>query len=94
MLSGVACATIAEVRKRGDEFWSEFEFYLSDLIVGLVLDVLLVGLMATPAVIGKHHKAHNAKGGLPSPPLILLDFAWSSPASNEQSFAMDSSIWL
>lgn len=28
-----ACATVAEVRKRGDEFWSEFEFYLSDLLV-------------------------------------------------------------
>lgn len=27
------CATVAEVRKRGDEFWSEFEFYLSDLLV-------------------------------------------------------------
>lgn len=23
------CATVAEVRKRGDEFWAEFEFYLS-----------------------------------------------------------------
>ena len=29
------CATVAEVRKRGDEFWSEFEFYLSDLLVRL-----------------------------------------------------------
>lgn len=28
-----ACATVAEVRKRGEEFWSEFEFYLSDLLV-------------------------------------------------------------
>ncbi len=27
------CATVAELRKRGDEFWSEFEFYLSDLLV-------------------------------------------------------------
>ena len=57
-----ACATIAEVRKRGEDFWSEFEFYLSDLTVGLVLDVLLVGLMATPAVISKHHVAHNSTG--------------------------------
>lgn len=24
---------MAELRKRGDEFWSEFEFYLSDLLV-------------------------------------------------------------
>lgn len=57
-----ACATYAEVTKRGKEFWNEFEYYLSDLTVGLVLDVLLVGLMATPAVIGKHHAAHNATG--------------------------------
>jgi N-glycosylase/DNA lyase len=28
------CATVAEVRKRGEDFWAEFEFYLSDLIVG------------------------------------------------------------
>ncbi|KDD72152.1 hypothetical protein H632_c3782p0, partial [Helicosporidium sp. ATCC 50920] len=26
-----ACATVAEVRKRGPDFWSEFELYLSDL---------------------------------------------------------------
>lgn len=60
-----ACATYAEVSKRGKEFWNEFEYYLSDLTVGLVLDVLLVGLMATPAVIGKHHAAHNATGNSP-----------------------------
>jgi hypothetical protein len=47
------CATVAEVRKRGDEFWGEFEFYLSDLLVGLVMDVVLVGLMAPTAVIGR-----------------------------------------
>lgn len=28
------CATVAELRKRGDDFWGEFEFYLSDLLVG------------------------------------------------------------
>jgi hypothetical protein len=27
---------VAEVRKRGEHFWTEFEFYLSDLVVGLV----------------------------------------------------------
>ncbi|GIL81612.1 hypothetical protein Vretimale_1224 [Volvox reticuliferus] len=46
------CATVAEVRKRGKKFWSEFEFYLSDLLVGLVLDVVLVSLMAPAAVLG------------------------------------------
>lgn len=46
------CATVAEVRKRGDDFWGEFEFYLSDLVVGCVLDCVLVGLLAPSAVIG------------------------------------------
>ena len=61
-LASAACATYAEVTKRGKEFWNEFEYYLSDLSVGLVLDVLLVGLMATPCVISKHHSAHSATG--------------------------------
>lgn len=47
------CATVAEVRKRGDEFWDEFEFYLSDLVVGCVLDVVLVTLMAPAMPIGR-----------------------------------------
>lgn len=51
-----ACATVAELRKRGDEFWGEFEFYLSDLVVGLVLDVVLVTLLAPVAVIGRTRK--------------------------------------
>ena len=44
---------MAELRKRGDDFWSEFEFYLSDLMVGLVLDVVLVTLIAPVAVLGR-----------------------------------------
>jgi len=56
-----ACATVAEVRKRGDEFWGEFEFYLSDLLVGLVLDVVLVTLLAPVAVPGRKRKV--VKGG-------------------------------
>lgn len=50
------CATVAEVRKRGDDFWGEFEFYLSDLVVGCVLDCVLVGLLAPSAVIGAKPK--------------------------------------
>ncbi|KAI8462697.1 MAG: hypothetical protein J3K34DRAFT_455167 [Monoraphidium minutum] len=56
-----ACATVAEVRKRGEEFWAEFEFYLSDLIVGVVLDVALVSLIAPRAVLGRTPMA--VKGG-------------------------------
>ena len=47
------CATVAEVRKRGEDFWNEFEFYLSDMLVGLVMDVVLVSLLAPVAVPGK-----------------------------------------
>eukprot|EP00210_Caulerpa_lentillifera_P003545 g3381.t1 len=46
------CATLAEVRKRGADFFDEFEFYLSDMIVGLVLDIALVSLLAPVAVVG------------------------------------------
>ena len=47
------CATFAEVQKRGEDFWSEFELYAADLLVGLVVDVALVGLLAPYARIGK-----------------------------------------
>ena len=50
------CATVAEVRKRGEEFWDEFEFYLSDMLVGLVMDVVLVSLLAPVAVAGRQRK--------------------------------------
>jgi len=54
------CTTVAEVRKRGKDFWAEFEFYLSDLFVGLVLDVVLVSLMAPVAVVGGASRAAMA----------------------------------
>lgn len=40
------------MRKRGEDFFAEFEFYLSDMIVGLVLDVALVSLLAPVAIVG------------------------------------------
>lgn len=54
---------MAEVRKRGDEFWGEFEFYLSDLMVGLVLDVVLVGLLAPVALKGRKPRAQTGCEG-------------------------------
>lgn len=51
------CATVAEVRKRADVFWEEFEFYLSDLVVGCVMDCVLVTLLAPSAVLGVSSKA-------------------------------------
>ncbi|PIN00983.1 hypothetical protein CDL12_26510 [Handroanthus impetiginosus] len=47
------CATYAEVKKRGKDFWAEFELYGADLLVGIVLDVVLVGLLAPRFHIGK-----------------------------------------
>ncbi|XP_027352196.1 protein RETICULATA, chloroplastic [Abrus precatorius] len=47
------CATFAEVQKRGKDFWAEFELYLADLLVGLVVNVALVGMLAPYARIGK-----------------------------------------
>lgn len=55
---------MAEVRKRGKDFWAEFEFYLSDLFVGLVLDVALVSLMAPAAVLGGVSRAAMSSGWL------------------------------
>mmetsp|Transcript_19718 Transcript_19718/g.54762 ORF Transcript_19718/g.54762 Transcript_19718/m.54762 type:complete len:421 (-) Transcript_19718:153-1415(-) len=56
------CATAAEVRKRGDEFWDEFEFYLSDMLVGIVMDVFIMTAISPVAVIGKEAKKAKASG--------------------------------
>ncbi|BFG15055.1 hypothetical protein CerSpe_013290 [Prunus speciosa] len=47
------CATFAEVQKRGKDFWAEFELYAVDLLVGIAVDVALVGMLAPYARIGK-----------------------------------------
>ncbi|XP_068644040.1 protein RETICULATA, chloroplastic-like [Aristolochia californica] len=47
------CATFAEVQKRGKDFWAEFELYLADLLVGVVVNVALVGLLAPYARFGQ-----------------------------------------
>ncbi|CAA7401767.1 unnamed protein product [Spirodela intermedia] len=47
------CATFAEVQKRGKDFWSEFELYVADLLVGVVVDIALVSMLAPYARIGK-----------------------------------------
>lgn len=47
------CATFAEVQKRGKDFWAEFELYLADLLVGVVVNVALVGMLAPYVRFGK-----------------------------------------
>ncbi|XP_076957629.1 protein RETICULATA-RELATED 1, chloroplastic-like [Bidens hawaiensis] len=55
------CATFAEVQKRGKDFWNEFELYAADLLVGIVVDIAMVGMLAPYARIGKQTVA---SGGL------------------------------
>lgn len=47
------CATFAEVKKRGKDFWAEFELYTADLLVGVVVNVALVGMLAPYARFGQ-----------------------------------------
>lgn len=47
------CATFAEVQKRGENFWAEFELFAADLLVGIVVDIALVGMLAPYARIGQ-----------------------------------------
>ncbi|XP_017237503.1 protein RETICULATA-RELATED 1, chloroplastic [Daucus carota subsp. sativus] len=67
------CATFAEVQKRGKDFWSEFELYSADLLVGIVVDIALVGMLAPYARIGKRAvsggflgRMQHVVGALPS----------------------------
>ncbi|XP_073273030.1 protein RETICULATA-RELATED 1, chloroplastic-like [Primulina huaijiensis] len=67
------CATFAEVNKRGKDFWAEFELYAADLLVGIVVDIALVGMLAPYARIGKRSissgflgRMRHVCGALPS----------------------------
>ncbi|XP_031104048.1 protein RETICULATA, chloroplastic [Ipomoea triloba] len=67
------CATFAEVQKRGKDFWAEFELYAADMLVGVVVNVALVGLLAPYARIGQPSasqgflgRLQRAYGALPS----------------------------
>ncbi|EPS61183.1 hypothetical protein M569_13616, partial [Genlisea aurea] len=56
------CATLAEVNKRGKDFWAEFELYAADLLVGVVVNVALVGMLAPYARIGRAATHHHRDG--------------------------------
>ncbi|CAH9080070.1 unnamed protein product [Cuscuta epithymum] len=59
-----ACATFAEVQKRGKDFWAEFELYAADMLVGVVVNVALVGLLAPYARIGQPSTSQGFLGRL------------------------------
>ncbi|XVF46837.1 hypothetical protein PTKIN_Ptkin03bG0059900 [Pterospermum kingtungense] len=58
------CATFAEMNKRGKDFWSEFELYLADLLVGIVVDIALVGMLAPYARFGQPSASRGLFGRL------------------------------
>ncbi|KNA10507.1 hypothetical protein SOVF_143860 [Spinacia oleracea] len=58
------CATFAEVQKRGKDFWAEFELYLADLLVGVVVNVALVGMLAPYVRIGRRSASTGFLGGI------------------------------
>ncbi|PIN11675.1 hypothetical protein CDL12_15722 [Handroanthus impetiginosus] len=58
------CATFAEVKKRGKDFWSEFELYMADLLVGDVVNVALVGMLAPRARFGQPAASQGLFGRL------------------------------
>lgn len=56
------CATFAEVQKRGENFWAEFELFAADLLVGIVVDIALVGMLAPYARIGQRPVSRGLLG--------------------------------
>ncbi|KAK8683385.1 hypothetical protein V6N13_039446 [Hibiscus sabdariffa] len=58
------CATFAEMQKRGKDFWTEFELYLADLLVGIVVDIALVGMLAPYARFGQPSASRGLFGRL------------------------------
>ncbi|KAG9155173.1 hypothetical protein Leryth_011140 [Lithospermum erythrorhizon] len=58
------CATFAEVQKRGKDFWAEFELYTADLLVGVVVNVALVGMLAPYVRIGQPSASQGLLGRL------------------------------
>ncbi|UPR03115.1 protein RETICULATA-related [Chloropicon primus] len=77
------CATLAEVKKRGPAFWGEFEFYLSDLVVGIFLDVALVTLLAPTCMAGATNivKVAGKTKGLAKYSQMFLSFQKSLPSA-------------
>ena len=73
-------ACFAEARRVAHDFWSEAEFFVSDLLVGCVLDATLVTLLAAPAKLGaaSPRAAALARGGHFAP---LFAVAAELPAS-------------
>ena len=84
VIDSCCCATFVEYQKRGKDFWSEFELYLADLLVGVVVDVALVGMLAPYPCIwqstvssGLFGRIQHACASLPNR-LVIQAFSYSS----------------
>ncbi|KAK4837076.1 hypothetical protein QYF36_002636 [Acer negundo] len=51
------------IQKRGENFWTEFELFVVDLLVGLVVNVALVGMLAPYVRIGQPSVSKGFLGG-------------------------------
>ncbi|CAN8316942.1 unnamed protein product [Cochlearia groenlandica] len=58
------CATVAEVQSRGKDFWAEFELYVADMLVGVVVNVALVGMLAPFVRFGQPSASSGFLGGM------------------------------
>lgn len=61
---GFVTKTLAELRGRGDKFWREFDFYLSDIALELVGDAMLVWLLSPTAVFASTARKSGIGGTL------------------------------
>ncbi|MED6180632.1 retention in endoplasmic reticulum protein 1 [Stylosanthes scabra] len=58
------CATYAEYKQRGKDFWAEKELVIADVLVGDVVDIALVTLLAPYARIGKPSVSKGLLGSI------------------------------
>ena len=87
------CATFAEVQKRGKDFWAEFELYAADLLVGVVVDIALVGMLAPYARIRKRSissgffgRIQHVVGALPS--RLIINACWDLETWNSAPYSL------
>jgi hypothetical protein len=82
LIIGFFSKTAAEMRQRGDSFWSEFDFYLSDIMLELVGDFALVWLLSpTLAVFQASPRTSSILSALSSQLERLPKFALQAGAS-------------
>lgn len=65
---GIVTKTLAEVSMRGDRFWKEFDFYMSDLALEIVGDAMLVWLLSPSIMFGARARAGSLRAVLEALP--------------------------